>query len=63
MKNQLLVSDGLRALVSIKCAKKFVWYELAYQYFQAAYTEVSKVETDSGTKYDNDLPCWFCSLE
>ncbi|KAH7687761.1 hypothetical protein AAVH_40686, partial [Aphelenchoides avenae] len=46
MENHLLGVDGIRALVSIKCARKFVWYELAYQYFQAAYTEAPKVETD-----------------
>ncbi|KAH7721709.1 hypothetical protein AAVH_10787 [Aphelenchoides avenae] len=53
MENQLLGADGLRAVVSIKCARKFVWYELAHHYFQAAYTESPKVEITPGSKYSD----------
>lgn len=53
MGNCLLGADRLSAIVSIKCARKFVGYELAYHYFQAAYTEAPKVETEHGPKYSD----------
>lgn len=54
MRNQLLGADGLRAIASIKCARRFVWYELAYQYFQAAYTEAPKIEVVPDSKYNDN---------
>lgn len=54
MGNRLISYDTFHTLVVVKCAKQFVWYQLAYQYYQAAYTtSLYKIEIGSG-KYDSD---------
>lgn len=54
MENKLTSSDGLRAVVAIKCARHFVWYELGYQYFPAAYTEAPTIRVDQPTTYSSN---------
>ncbi|KAH7707554.1 hypothetical protein AAVH_25211 [Aphelenchoides avenae] len=38
MVHQLISEDTFHTLVAVKCARTFVWYQLAYEYFQAAHT-------------------------
>lgn len=40
-----------RAVVAIKCAKKFVWYELGYRYFEAAWTNAVTISSSHGNEY------------
>lgn len=53
MVHQLISEDTFHTLVAVKCARTFVWYQLAYEYFQAAHTTSDySIEFGHG-KYDS----------
>lgn len=50
----LLGANKLHAIAAIRCAKKFVWYELAYFYFPAGYSNTQALEFRSESSYSSD---------
>ncbi|KAH7715855.1 hypothetical protein AAVH_16769 [Aphelenchoides avenae] len=46
-----------RAVIAIKCARKFVWYELGYRYFQAAWTNAVAIPTSYPSANDYSYKC------
>ncbi|KAH7715847.1 hypothetical protein AAVH_16760 [Aphelenchoides avenae] len=41
------------AVAVIKCARKFVWYELGYRYFQAAWTNSVDIPSEHESDYSS----------
>lgn len=56
-KYELLKDSGFRAFAAFRCARRFVWYELGWTYFEAYWTNSEFIlnSTNWATSWDKGL--------